>query len=391
MSFESLHEDPEFRAWLEQFIEDRVRDELRQDREMRFRESIALISVRSDDSLAKSIARSLGKPLVPVDILEFGDGEKKVVIKENLRGRHVYVIATVGYKEDPDVSLANTLKIVATLHRTCKVAQINLMVPCLWYQAQDKTHARREPISVREVADDLSRRGMSHIIVAALHAEQIEIAFDSFDHLKMEPLFSDYLHHRFAEHGEQFILISPDDGGVRMREELVKNMKPEWVAGQAAVHQLRVRGSVDEKRAFDFVGEVDGKIGVILDDMMRSGSTMFQAASAAKKHGAKKVIGLVSHFYGFDSSVHGSFDDYLAASDLDELVCTNSRGGLRERLERSETLRSRLTVLDIAPYLAQAMSNCHTGGTVKDMITRVGDLRDLYRLAHVAGESKTRF
>jgi phosphoribosylpyrophosphate synthetase len=118
---------------------------------------------------------------------------------------------------------------------------------------------------------------------------------------------------------------------------------------------------------------------------------MFQAASAAKKQGAKKVIGLVTHFYGFDSPTQGSFDARLAASDLDELVCTNTRGGLRDRLEKSETLRSRLTVLDIAPYLAQAMSNCHTGGTVKDMITRVSDLRDFYRLAHVAGESKVDF
>lgn len=388
MNVESLQGDPEFRSWLEHYIEDRVRDELRRERERAFHESIALLAIRPDDSLSRSIARTLRKPMVPVDILSFGDGEKKVVIKQNLRGRHVFVVATVGHDEDPDVSLANTLKIVSTLRRTCKVAQINLVAPCLWYQAQDKTHARREPITVRDVADDLIRRGMDHIIVTSLHAEQIEIAFHSFDHLKMEPLFSDYLHHRFAEHGEQFILVSPDDGGVRMREELFKNMNPEWVAGQAAVHQLRVRGSVDEKEVLDFVGEVEGKIGVILDDMMRSGSTMFQAARAAKQRGAKKVIGLVTHFYGFDSPTHGSFEERLAASDLDELVCTNSRGGLRERLEKSPTLRERLTVLDIGPYLAQAMKNFHTGFTVKDMISRVGDLREFYRVAHMSGSQE---
>ena len=117
-----------------------------------------------------------------------------------------------------------------------------------------------------------------------------------------------------------------------MREELFKNMSPDWVAGQAAVHQLRVRGSVDEKQVLDFVGEVEGHVGVILDDMMRSGSTMFQAAKAAKEKGAKKVIGLVTHFYGFDSETHGRFDERLADSPLDELICTNSRGGLEQRL-----------------------------------------------------------
>ena len=385
MEFESLQGDPQFRSWLEQFIEDRVRDELKRDMDRRARDAFSLVSVRPDDKLANSMARILGKPLVPVEILTFGDGEKKAVVKENLRGKHVYVIATVGYGEDPDVSLANALKILSTLKRTCKVRQINFVVPCLWYQAQDKTHARREPITVRDVADDLIRRGMNHIIVTSLHAEQIEIAFDSFDHLKMEPLFSDYLNHRFIERGDKFILISPDDGGVRMREELFKNMSPEWVAGQAAVHQLRVRGSVDEKQVLDFVGEVDGTVGVILDDMMRSGSTMFQAAKAAKEKGAKKVIGLVTHFYGFDSDMGGRFDERLADSALDELICTNSRGGLEERLAESAILRERLTVIDVAPYLSKALINFQTGGTVKDMIAGVGELKDLYRVIHLAG------
>ena len=170
-----------------------------------------------------------------------------------------------------------------------------------------------------------------------------------------------------------------------MREELFKNMSPEWVAGQAAVHQLRVRGSVDEKQVLDFVGEVDGTVGVILDDMMRSGSTMFQAAKAAKEKGAKKVIGLVTHFYGFDSPTSGRFDERLADSALDELICTNSRGGLEERLAESAILRERLTVIDVAPYLSKALINFQTGGTVKDMIAGVGELKDLYRVIHLAG------
>ena len=386
MSFDSLQSDPEFRSWLEQFIEDRVRDELRREKQQRFLESFALVSVRPTDQLASSIAKYLGKPLVPVEVLTFGDGEKKVVIKENLSGKHVFVIATVGSGEDPDVSLANTLKVLSTLRRTCKVHRINVVAPCLWYQAQDKSHARREPVSVRDVADDLKSRGMDHIIVTSLHAEQIEIAFDSFDHLKMEPLFSDYLNHTFGEKGERFVLVSPDDGGVRMREDMFKNMNPDYVEGQAAVQQLRVRGSVDEKLVHDFVGEVEGKIGIIVDDMMRSGTTMFQAAEMAKQKGAKRVVGLCTHFYGFDSPTQGSFDSRLAESALDELVITNSRGDLGERLRASPGLQSRLTVLDIAPYLAQAMRNFQSGGTVKDMITRVHDLREFYRIVHRAGD-----
>jgi ribose-phosphate pyrophosphokinase len=385
MNLEALGGDAGFRTWLERLVEEKVRQELARERERSFRESFALISVRPDDSLAQSIARLLGKTLVPVDLVTFGDGEKKTVITENLRGKHVYVVATVGHAEDPDVSLANTSKIISTLRRTCKVPQINVVAPCLWYQAQDKTHSRREPISVRDVADDLIRRGMNHIIVVELHAEQIEIAFDSFDHLKMEPLFADYLAHRVGELGEKMVLISPDDGGVRMREDLFRNMNPEWVAGQAAVHQLRVRGSIDAKEVVDFVGHVEDRVGIILDDMMRSGTTMFQAAAEAKARGARKVIGLVSHFYGFDSRSQGAFEDRLLASALDELVCTNTRGDVLERVRASQALRSRVTVLDISPYLARAIHNYETGGTVKDMIARVPDRRELYRIAHAAG------
>jgi ribose-phosphate pyrophosphokinase len=383
MDFEKLQSDREFRNWLEHVIEDKVREELKQQKDHEFQERFALVSTRPHDDIAASIASRLGKGLVAIDLVEFGDRERKTVIYENLRDKDIYVIATVGLDDDPDVALANALKVVSTLRRTCKVRQINMVVPCLWYQAQDKTHARREPISVRDVAEDLIRRGMNHIIVMSLHAEQIEIAFDSFDHLKMEPIFADYLTRTFCENGEKLVLISPDDGGVRMREELYKNLEKEHVDGMAAVHQLRLRGGMDAKELIDFVGKVDGRVGVILDDMMRSGTTMFQAAQAAKSHGAKKVIGIVSHFYGFDSPAAGKFEDRLRDSGLDELVCSNSRADVLRRVRSSELLSSRMTVLDISNYLALAIRNYETGGTVKDML-RVTSLRELYTVAHKA-------
>ena len=384
MKLSEYQGDPEYRSWLERLIEDKVREELQRERDRIFRESFAVIAVRSGCPLATSIARHLGKALVKVDLVIFGDGEKKTVINENLRGKSVYVIATVGDGEDPDVSLANTCKIISTLRRTCKVAQINMVAPCLWYQAQDKTHARREPITVRDVADDLIRRGMNHITVVELHAEQIEIAFDSFDHLKMAPLFADHIARRFAGTGEKVILIAPDDGGVRTREELFKNLNPELIAGQASVHQLRKRGSIDEKEIMDFVGNVEERTGIIYDDMIRSGTTMFQAAAAAKAGGAKRVIGVVAHFYGFDSSTQGSFESRLKSSDVDELIVSNTRPDVLKRVLQSPVLRSKVTVLDISPYLSQAIRNYQTGGTVKDMILRVAEKRDLYQVLHEA-------
>lgn len=377
-----IRNDPQLRIWLEQLIEDKVDDALVREEEKRFRNSFALISVRDDDPLAMGISEFLNKPLVESDLLTFGDGEKKTVIKENLSGKSVYVIATVGLGEDPDVSFANTCKMVSTLSRTCKARGIHVVAPCLWYQAQDKTHARREPISVRDVADDFIRRGMDHIIVVELHSEQIEIAFDSFDHLKVTPIIGDYLNHRFERNGEPFVLISPDDGGVRTREDLYKNLEPECIAGQAAVHQLRSRGGTDNKELIDFVGDVKGRVAVIFDDMLRSGSTLFQAASAAKAHGATEVIAAVAHFYGFGSG-GVSFDEKLLQSDVDELIVTNTRPDDVQRMINSP-VSSKVTILDISPYIGRAIRNYQTGGTIKDMMRRIRDRSDFYRVIHRA-------
>lgn len=385
MDIENVQANPEFRNWLERLIEDKVREELERERARHLAESFAIISVRDQDPLAESIARILGKPLVRRRHVLFGDGEKKVLIEENLRGRNVFVVATVGDREDPDVSFANAARVISTLRRTCKVAQINLVAPCLWYQAQDKTHARREPISVRDVADDLIRRGMNHIIVVELHAEQIEIAFDSFDHLKMAPIFADFLSRRFAGAGGGLVLIAPDEGGVRMREELHKNIEPSLVHGLAGVHQLRELGSVDEKEMLKgFVGDVRDKIAVVYDDMVRSGSTMFQAAEAAKENGATRAVGIAAHFFGFDHPARGRFDAQLEGRGLDELIVSNTRPGTLARVESDPVLRRKVTVIDIAPYIARAIRNYQTGGTVKDMIASVPDRQELYRVAHRA-------
>jgi ribose-phosphate pyrophosphokinase len=200
----------------------------------------------------------------------------------------------------------------------------------------------------------------------------------------MAPIFADYVSRRCGGTDDKLVLIAPDDGGVRAREELYKNIPQDLIAGQASVHQLRKRGSTDEKEIMDFVGDVEGKIGIVYDDMIRSGTTMFQAAAAAKKRGAKKVIGIVAHFYGFDSSTQGHFEERLRRSDLDELIASNTRPDLHERVLGNPVLASKVTVLDIAPYIAQAIRNYQSGGTVKDMIFRVPDKRDLYAVIHEA-------
>jgi len=125
-------------------------------------------------------------------------------------------------------------------------------------------------------------------------------------------------------------------------------------------------------------------VGVIFDDMLRSGTTMFQAAAEAKKRGAKRVVGAVAHFFGV-SSRGKSFEEKLVESALDELIITNTRPDYFERAIDTPELRAKITLLDISPYLARAIRNYLTGGTVKDMIQGVPDRRELYQILHAAG------
>lgn len=343
----------------------------------------ALVSVRDNDSLSEAISKELRKPLVEVERVAFGDGEKKIIVRENLRGKHIYLIATMGPGEDPDISLMNTLRFITTLNRTCKVRTISVVGPCLWYQAQDKAHARREPIMVRDVADYLTGRGMDHIMVCCLHSEQIEALFDSFDHLKTEPIFAHYLDTRFYEDRmDKLVLLSPDEGGVRQREELILNLSPEVFGGSASVLQIRSREDVDTKKVLELIGDVAGKTVVILDDMIRSGSTMFNAAAAAKASGATKVLGVITHFFGSGSS-KGTFGQSLMDSALDELIVTNTRGEALARVQDGTLLRKCMTVLDISPYLSKAIQHYHLGATVKEMIA-TEPLSNLYKVAHQA-------
>lgn len=374
----SISNDSTLVKGIKEIVKVEVQKALAQERENMF----AVLSVRDDDSLAQGIAAKLNKPLVAMDRIRFGDGEKKVVIKENLCGKQVYVISTIGPGEDPDISFAQTCQVITTLHTTCKVQRINLLAPCLWYQAQDKAHARREPITVRNVADDLIRRGMNHIMVSSLHSEQIEIAFESFDHLKMEPMFGEFLSRQLRqEHASnRIVLLAPDEGGVRQRDDLYMNMDPELDLAVASCHQLRDRSGVDRKVVQELVGDVNGATVIILDDMMRSGSTMFNAAQAAKDKGAKQVIGVVTHFFGFSKSGK-IFGQNLVDSPLDRLVVTNTRGEALARVQDGTLLCQKMQVLDVSPYFAKAIRSYHQGETIKEMIVGM-DRSTLYNVAH---------
>jgi ribose-phosphate pyrophosphokinase len=354
---------------------------------------------RMDDPLAREVSRYLGKELAPVRFIRFRGkgvlgGETLQVVEQNLRGKFAYIVWSILNTND---ELIQVLQLINTVKRNGKAQSAVLVMPDYPYARQDKSHARRECISARLVGDLLEAAGLDHVITMTLHSEQIEGFFRSVDHLKEVPLMADYfstwyeaLCRRISLEPtpDNFVVMAPDEGGVRHAEEFGRNL-PGWNGQMAFAMQQRDRRTLHKKDLLAVVGDVEGKIVAIPDDILASGSTLFNAARAAKQAGAAHVIGFCAHALGFDSvSAEGErirpFSRALAESDLDELVVTDSRPDFVDDVLGNEQMRRKVTIISIVPYIGEAIRRDIRGDTIREMIQSV-NIRDLYHEKHRAG------
>ncbi len=366
---------------------------------MKTNADFCILPGRKDDPLAKEISQYLNKEITPVDFIRFRGkgilgGETKQVIDQNLRGKFAYIIWSILNTND---ELVQVFQIISTVKRTGKAHHAVLVMPDYPYARQDKSHARRECISARLVGDLLEAAGLDHVITMTLHSEQIEGFFRSVDHLKEVPLMADYFSNRFealckrislAPDPDNFVVMAPDEGGVRRAEEFGRNVSG-WTGQMAFAMQQRDRRTLHKKDLLGVVGDVEGKIVAIPDDILASGSTLFNAARAAKQAGAVHVIGFCAHALGFDSvSGEGKllrdFSTALTESDLDELVVTDSRPDFAEDVLADKQMRRKVSIISIVPYIGEAIRRDISGDTIKEMI-RSTNIRDLYYEKHRAG------
>jgi ribose-phosphate pyrophosphokinase len=354
---------------------------------------------RRDDPLAEEVSAYLNTELAPVEFIRFRGkgilgGETLQVVKENLRGKFAYIVWSILNTND---ELIQIFQLISTLKRNGKAQTAVLVMPDYPYARQDKSHARRECISARLVGDLLEAAGLDHVITMTLHSEQIEGFFRSVDHLKEVPLMANYFSKRFEvlcneisvdAHMDNFVVMAPDEGGVRHAEEFGRNV-PGWTGQMAFAMQQRDRRALHKKDMLGVVGDVEGKIVAIPDDILASGSTLFNSARAAKHAGAIHVIGFCAHALGFDSvSPEGEllrdFSSALADSALDELVVTDSRPDFTEDVMADEQMRRKVSVISVVPYLGEAIRRDISGDTIREMI-RSTNIGDLYYEKHRAG------
>ena len=255
---------------------------------------MAVFSGSANPELAQTVANHLHIPLSKSDITRFSDGEIAVEIKENVRGKDVFML------------LADAL-------RRSSAGRITAVIPYFGYARQDRRpRSARVPISARVVADILSIAGIDRVMVVDLHADQIQGFFDvPVDNLYATPvLLSDLKQKNY----ENIMVVSPDVGGVVRARAVAKSLGD---ADLAIIDKRRAKAN--ESEVMHIIGDVLGRDCIIVDDIVDTAGTLCKAAQALKDKGAKRVVGYITH-----PVLSGKALDNITNSALDEIVVTDT-------------------------------------------------------------------
>ncbi len=309
---------------------------------------LVLVSGRAHPQLAADIAHELHSELVHTDARTFANGEIYARYDESVRGCDAFVIQS--HTSPINEWLMEQLIMVDALKRA-SAKRITVVAPFYPYARQDKKGRGREPISARLVADLFAAAGADRIMSVDLHAAQIQGFFDGpVDHLFAMPVLLEHFQEKLDP--STLTVVSPDMGRVRVADIWSDKLG----APLAIIHKRRDPLIPNQVSVHEIVGEVDGRVCLIVDDLIDTGRTIVKAAEALKAHGATKVVVAATHAVFSPPAV-----EMLQSDVIDSVVVTDTLPIPDEK--RFPTL----TVLPIAPLIARAISAVFNDGSVTSM------------------------
>lgn len=307
---------------------------------------LSIFAGNSNAPLAERISEYLAKPLGRLKVNRFSDGETQVEIHENVRRREVYVIQSTC--KPVNDNLVELLLLVDAFRRS-SAARVTAVIPYFGYARQDKKVTPRVPISAKVVAELLERTGVDRVITMDLHAGQIQGFFNvPVDNLYAAPIIIDDIKTRF---NDDIIVVSPDAGGVERARAYAKRLN----AGLAIVDKRR--SAPNQAKAMAIIGDVKGKIALVIDDMVDTAGTLTEAAGVIREKGAREV-----HAYCTHPVLSGPAIDRITQSSLNSLVATDT-------VPLSEEARScsKIKTLSIAKLVGEAIMRSYRGDSVNSL------------------------
>lgn len=307
---------------------------------------LKIVTGSSNPDLAKAICNHLGCQLTPTLATTFSDGELRIEIGDNVRGDDVFVVQPTC---PPSVN-RNFMQLCLMLDalKRASAGRITAVIPYYAYARQDRKVSPRAPISAKMVADFISTAGAERVVTIDLHAGQIQGFFDCpVDNLFATPVMMDPLR-KYSEN-DDIVIVSPDAGGVERARSYAKRLN----APLAIVDKRRDKPN--QAQAMHVIGEVEGKVAIVVDDMIDTAGTLCAGAEVLLKYGASKIIACATHPVLSGPAI----ERINNTAALDRVIVTDTIP-LGDKLAACP----KLEVVSVAALLGKTIHNIHTGSSV---------------------------
>lgn len=312
------------------------------------RPPLKLFSGSGNPALARELAAALDVPLAEMNIFRYADGEVGVRIEESVRGEDCFVVQPTCTPVNENLM---ELLVITDALRRASTDRITAVLPYFGYARQDRKMKPREPISAKLVANLLTAAGCHRILTIDLHAGQIWGFFDiPLDHLPARMILAEH----FRRQGlENIVIVSPDVGGVPRAREFAAQ-----VGAPIAIIDKRRDRPNQVKEVVHVIGKVYKKTAIIVDDIVDTAGTLTIGAQALVKRGVTDVYACVTH-----AILSGPAVQRIQGSPIKELVVTNTIP------IGPEKLIEQITVLSVAPLLADAIRRIHENTSVSALFS----------------------
>jgi ribose-phosphate pyrophosphokinase len=324
------------------------------------RGEIAIFAPDAGRSFGEKVCASLGLHLSAHEEREFEDGEHKMRPLTSVRGQDVFVVQSLygGERQSVNDKLCRLLFFLGAL-RDASAGRVTAVVPYLCYARKDRKSKSRDPVTTRYVAALFEAMGVDHVVTMDVHnLAAFQNAFRiRADHLEARRLFVDHFAPLLGR--EEVVVVSPDVGGVKRAEDFRQSLSRalDREIHSAFLEKYRSAGVVSGEAV---IGDVAGKVAIIIDDLISSGTTLARAAESCRARGAKQIYAAATH-----GVFSGKASQALSNPALEKVVITNTIPPFR--LD-ADLARDKLIVLDAATLFAEAIKRIHTGGSIVELL-----------------------